>query len=85
MDSYYNSYSAEGTYFTQSVTSGTSNQRISNSTNNIGYVQGVNKGIYQSDISTMLSMFNNYAGSEYLTWKYTNGTFSFIKRFSTSI
>lgn len=85
MDSYFNSYSAKGTYFTQSVTSGTSNQRRSNTTNNIGYVQGVNKGIYQSDISTMLSTFNNYAGSDYLKWKYTNGTFSFIKRFNTSI
>lgn len=85
MESYYSSFSANGTYFTQSVTSGTSTQRISTNSNNIGHVQGVNKGIYQSNISSMLTAFNNYTNTEYLTWEYSNGTFSFIKRFSTSI
>ena len=85
MTSYYSGFSANGTTFTTSITSGTSSSRLSSDSDDIGYVQGVNKGIYVSDISTRLTNFNNYAGNEYIKWKYKNGTFSFIKRFATSL
>ena len=81
---YYANYSVNGTTFTTSVQSGNSNQRISNSSNNIGYVQGVNKGIYTNDMNTMLNIFNNNANNnKYLNWLYENGTFTFRERLTT--
>lgn len=45
----------------------------------MGYVQGVNKGIYVSNVSTRLSAFNTYAqNNSYSAWRYQNGTFSLI-------
>lgn len=85
MTSYYSSFSANGTAFNRTVTSGNSNNRLSSSYRDIGYVQGVNKGIYESNISNLLSNFNNYAGSDYIKWKFENGTFSFVKRFETTL
>lgn len=85
MTSSYNSFAANGTTFNASVTSGNSTRRLNSSYRNIGYVQGVNKGIYVSNISTLLTDFNNNAGNEYLRWKYENNTFSLIPRFTTSI
>ncbi len=84
---YFTNYTANGTTFTTSVTSGNSNQRISNSSSNIGYVQGVNKGIYTNDMNTMLNVFNNNANSKekYLNWTYENGEFSFKERLTTSM
>ena len=86
MTSYYSGFSANGTTFNSTVTSGTSNNRLSSSSTNIGRVQGVNKGIYIQDISSLLTNFNNYANSNgYLIWNFSNGTYTFNKRFSTSV
>ena len=85
MTSYYSGYSANGTTFNATETSGTSTSRISSGRNDIGRVQGVNKGIYTSNIENLLSNFNNNSGNEYLNWKFENGTFSFIKRFDVSV
>ncbi|MFR5683857.1 MAG: hypothetical protein ACLUD1_07390, partial [Clostridia bacterium] len=85
MESFYTNYSANGTRFTSTVTSGTSTSRISNSTNNIGSVEGVNKGQYTTNMTNMLTMFNNYAGNTYTSWKYENGEFSFLPRLLAAI
>ena len=84
---YYTNYSANGRSFTTSVTSGNSTQRISNSSSNIGYVQGVNKGSYTNNMNTILNVFNNNANnnSSYLPWLYENGTFSFRERLTSSV
>ena len=83
---YYTNYRAKNRSFTTSVTSGNSTQRISNSQNNIGYVQGVNKGSYTTNMNQMLNIFNNNVttDNEYLTWVYQNGTFSFNERLTST-
>ena len=82
---YFTNYTANGTTFTTSVQSGNSNQRISNSSTNIGYVQGVNKGIYTNDMNTILTVFNNRANNneKYIVWNYQDGEFSFKERLTT--
>ena len=82
---YFTNYSANGTTFTTSVQSGNSTQRISNNTNNIGSVQGVNKGIYTNNMNEMLTTFNNNANNneKYLGWIYKDGNFSFVERLTT--
>lgn len=81
MDSYYTSYSTNNVSFTANVTSGTSSSRVSTRNNRIGYYQGVNKGLYTNNQSTMLSRFNNYvtenSTEEYLTWYYNSSSSSF--------
>ena len=83
---YYTNYKAKNRSFTGSVTSGNSNQRISNSSNNIGYVQGVNKGSYTNNLNDVLTVFNNNANnnSKYQLWLYENGTFTFRERLTAS-
>lgn len=85
MNSYYSSFSANGTSFNATVTSGNSTNRLSSSSSSIGRVQGVNKGIYTSNIQNLLTNFNNNAGNEYIKWKYENGTFSFNTRFNLTL
>ena len=87
MDSYFTNYRANDESFTRSVVSGTSTQRISNSTNNVGYVQGVNKGVYTNSASSRLNSFNSYSGigTEYMRWNYENNTFTFESRFTTTV
>lgn len=84
-NAYYTNYSAAGTTFTQSVTSGTSTARKSNSSNNVGYVQGVNKGSYTTNMTTMLNTFNGNVTTEnkYVTWLYENNVFTFKERLTT--
>ena len=84
---YYTNYSANGRTFTASVTSGTSSQRLNNSSSNIGYVQGVNKGSYTNNMNTVLNVFNNNVNSnnKYVNWNYENGTFSFKERLTTNL
>ena len=84
---YYTNYNANGTRFTQSVTSGNTGYRVSNRNTNIGYVQGLNKGTYTTDMNSMLNVFNNNANSNcsYLPWLYENGTFSFKERLTSSV
>ena len=85
MNSYYSSFFANDRGFTATVTTGNSTNRISSSSNNIGRVQGVNKGIYTDNIGNLLTNFNNYAGENYIKWKFENNTFSFITRFNTNL
>lgn len=84
-DIYYNSYTANGQSFTQSVISGISTERISDTTTNDGYIQGVNKGIYTTDMNTVLAMFNSNAtqDNKYVNWIYEDNTFVFKERLST--
>ncbi len=84
---YFTNYSANNRTFTTSVTSGNSNQRVSSSSSNIGYVQGVNKGIYTDNMNTILNMFNTNVNTDnqYLTWNYENNTFSLKERLTTSV
>ena len=84
---YYTNFSANGRTFTQSVSSGNSTQRLSNSSSNIGYVQGVNKGIYTNNMNNMLTIFNNNANNTegYLPWIYESGTFTFKERLTSSV
>lgn len=84
MNSYYMNYTANGTRFTADVTSGNSTYRRSNSTSNIGYVQGVNKGLYTTEKYSRLENFNNNAGGNYVSWKYENGDLSLIPRLSAT-
>ena len=83
---YFTNYRAKNRSFTTSVTSGNSTQRISNSQNNIGYVQGVNKGSYTTNMNQMLNTFNNNVttDNEYLTWVYQDGTFSFNEKITST-
>ena len=84
---YYSEYRAGGTTFTQTVTSGNSTARKSNTSSNIGYVQGVNKGIYTNNLNNIYNLFNNNVTEEnkYVNWYYTNGIFSFKERLTTSV
>lgn len=85
-NAYYTNYSAAGTTFTQTVTSGSSTARKSNSSNNVGYVQGVNKGSYTTDMSAILDIFNENitTSNKYLTWLYENNVFTFKERLTTT-
>ena len=84
---YYTNYSANGRRFTASVTSGTSTQRISSSTTNIGSVQGVNKGSYTTNMNTVLNMFNNNVTTDnkYVSWNYQDGEFTFKERLTSNV
>lgn len=84
---YYTNYTANGTTFNGSITQGNTGQRISNRNTEIGYVQGLNKGIYTSDMNSILNIFNNNVNTsnKYLSWIYENGTFSFKERLTTSM
>ena len=84
---YYTNYSANGRRFTVSVTSGTSTQRISSSTTNIGSVQGVNKGSYTTNMNTVLNMFNNNVTTDnkYVSWNYQDGEFTFKERLTSNV
>ena len=86
MNSYYNNYNVYGTSFTSSVTTGnagTNTQyRRSTNSNSIGYVQGVNKGIYTNNIGTRLSTFNS--SNQNVSWKFENNELSLIPRISAT-
>lgn len=83
MDSYYTSYSTNNRSFTTTVASGTSSSRISTSSRffRVGYVQGVNKGLYTNNAQNMLTNFNNYvtnnSSKKLLTWHYNSSTKSY--------
>ena len=90
ISSYYTSYRTNNYTFTETVRSGTSNERISTRTTRVGYIQGLNKGIYTNSAQNMLSNFNNYVSQNqngYLTWNYNNetSTFYFTPLFSASV
>lgn len=86
-NAYYFGFTASGTSFTETVTSGDSTARISNTTTDTGYIQGVNKGIYTTNMDTMLNMFNSNISTDnkYLNWVYQDNTFSLKPRLSTTV
>lgn len=81
MNSYFTSYSTNNVAFSNNEQSGTSSSRV---TSNIywefdmGYVQGVNKGLYTNNTSDRLSSFNSYttnnASGKYMKWYYDSGS-----------
>ncbi len=79
INSYFTSYSTNNRSFTTSVTSQNSNEYVSSSY--MGYVQGVNKGLYTSNTNSMLNNFNNYVsrntGENYLNWYFDDRTESY--------
>lgn len=87
MTSYYTNYRAKNTSFTATNTSNATNSnstnRLSTSTSNIGYVQGMNKGIYTGNISNLLSGFNSRT-SDNVRWTYENGDLNLVPRFTMS-
>lgn len=89
MQSYYTSYSTNGSIFTSTVNSGTTpnstTYRRSTSNSNIAYVQGVNKGEYLAQEEQMQSNFNKYASNEYCKWIYSNSKYSFNKKLVANI
>ena len=86
-NAYYTSYSAVGRTYTQSVQSGMSSVRGSTTNTDAGYVQGVNKGIYTNNMSSLLNMFNGNVSesNKYVNWLYENNTFSFKERLTTTV
>lgn len=87
-NSYYTNYEVNNKSFTSSVTSGTAgtntSYRISTSSSNIGYVQGVNKGIYTNNFNLLTNNFNQNSNSDIL-WKFENNEFSLVPRISSAI
>lgn len=86
MNSYYNTYNVYGTVFTSTVNSGdapaNTQYRKSTSNSNIGYVQGVNKGIYTNNVRTRLDMFNQ--SNQNVSWEFKNNELSLIPRISVT-
>ena len=87
MTSYYTNYRANNTSFTgtntSNATSNNSTYRLSSTTSNIGSVQGMNKGIYTNNISSLLSGFNSRT-SDNVSWTYENGDLNLIPRLKVS-
>ena len=90
MNSYYTNFYANGTRFTSNETSGNSDSYLAddsswwNQSEDIEYAQGVNKGIYTNNESSMLNTFNSNAQGD-IQWEYSNGTFSLRSRFEASV
>lgn len=93
---YYTNYTVNGVTFTSSETDGYSywssptvsdNSRVSTYSGDIGYVQGVNRGIYANNMNDMVNTFNNtyYGDSSYMTWVYENGEISLNPRFTSEV
>ena len=86
MNSYYTNYNVYGTTFTSTVTSGTAGTstqyRRSTSSSDIGYVQGVNKGIYTSSVDNCLSMLNS--STQNVSWQYESGELALIPRITAT-
>lgn len=94
MESYYTAYSTNDRAFSDTVTSGTSSARVTTNINwnfDMGYVQGVNKGVYISSAQNMLSSFNEYVNNneteKYLTWNYNSdtNTYYFIPELTATV
>lgn len=93
MTSYYYNYTTNGKKFTSTYKTGTTPSNTtyrlssSQSSSNMKYWQGMNKGIYTNDFEGMLTNFNNYASqkSDLLSWSYANGEYSLTSRFEVSI
>ncbi|MGN1384559.1 MAG: beta strand repeat-containing protein [Clostridia bacterium] len=83
MTSYYNSYSVNGTGFTSTETAGDSSSSVDTDKTKVQYVQGVNKGIYVKDISTLTGGMTEI--DKGIGWKYESGTYVLTKRFNNEL
>lgn len=86
MTSYYTNYRANNTSFTSTSTSNATNNNSTSyrSSSYMGRVQGMNKGIYTNNISSLLSGFNSRT-SDNVNWTYENGELKLIPRHTTPI
>ena len=84
---YYSNFSINGRTFNQTVEKGNSTVRINSNQNNIGSVQGINKGIYTTDMNLVLNTFNGNVNqnNKYVNWNYINNTFTFKERLTTTV
>ena len=85
MTSYYTNVTINSTYSlnssTYTVTSGTSTNYISNSY--MGKVEGINRGIYVSSRSTLISGFNSRT-TDNVSWIYENGDLDLMPKLTVS-
>ena len=94
-ESYFTSYTVNGSTFSTSVSRGNSSQRISSGSwwggFEMGQVQGVNKGLYTNNLNTMLSNFNTYVNNNsqgnYVKWYLdsSSNNYYFIPPFSAEV
>ena len=90
MTSYYTNftvrYNDTNYNFTSTNTSNATNNNSTNyvNSNYMGRVQGMNKGIYTNNISSLLSGFNSRT-SDSVSWKYENGNLTLIPRHTAPI
>lgn len=90
INSYYTNFYANDNNFTVNEQSGNSSSYVAddsswwNQPEDIEYAQGVNKGIYTNDESSMLSTFNANAQGD-IQWEYSGGSFSLRPRFEGSV
>lgn len=94
MTSYYTGYTAKTatTTFNNSnsthisgSTPNTTTYRIATGNSTMARFQGVNKGIYTTDMNAMLTMFNTNLSEEYVSWAFENGSFTFLHKHHTTI
>ena len=93
ISSYFNNLTIQTKRFTNSQTAdnvpNNTNYRISTTTNNVGNVQGINKGIsLQAERLTYQNMLDKFNTDESITdimWKYENNKYSFKQRLSATI
>lgn len=93
ISSYFNNLTIQSRKFTSSQLEDSvpvsTTYRISTSSSNVGYVQGINKGIsLQAESITyqdMLEKFNTDQSITDIMWQYENGKFSFKQRLTVTI
>ncbi len=90
MNSYYINFYANGTGFTSNEQSGDSSSYIAddsswwNEPEDLEYAQGVNKGLYTNEESSMLNTFNANAQGN-IHWEYSGGEFNLRPRFEAYV
>ena len=84
---FYSNFSANGKNFVQSVEKGESQIYINGNKDGIEKVQGINKGIYTSNMNDVLNIFNGYVNpnNKLVEWIYQNDTFIFKEKLTTKI
>ena len=89
INSYYNNYNVRGRIFTSSISNGSvqndNNYRYSTSNNEIGYVQGVNKGLYLNSYTTKENLINIWNENNNVKVTLNNGIYHFNERLTSSI
>ena len=89
-NSYYNNYTVRNKNFTSSVASGavsnSDSYRYNTSTSDIGYIQGVNKGLYLNSYTTKENLVNVWnENNDNVKFVYENGNYHFKERLTVNI